>query len=479
MADLNLLIIFLHVLIAATASWHALLYKRDSRAAFGWIGVCILFPLVGPLLYYMFGINRVENRARLLGAGSGGEKSVRRFIEFERGAGLAPLDKIDPSATQTGLMRASLAITGRPLIEGNQISVLYNGEQAYPPMLDAIDQAEHSIVLMTYIFETNDTGKRFIEALGKAVTRGVDVKVMIDGLGEKYSMPRALRLLKRVGVEVCRYNPPRLLPPTLSINLRNHRKILVVDNRVGFTGGINIGDRHLVDSLKVKNSVADIHFSLQGPVIDQLRSTFADSWLLACGRGIPSILPADAIVRGSKCRVIVDGPDEDLDRLSLVFQAALSSAQHNIRIMTPYFLPSRALIGCFQAAALRGVKVQIILPGKNNLPYVHWATRNMLWELLYYNVQIYYQPPPFAHSKYFLIDDDYVLMGSANFDPRSLRLNYELGVEIYDRKLTAQLAEFFEATVANSTPVTLDEVDGRSLGTRTRDALCWLFSPYL
>jgi cardiolipin synthase len=479
MVYLNWLIVILHMLAAATASWHALLYKRDSRAAFGWIGVCILFPLVGPLLYYMFGINRVENRARLLGAGTGGGKPVRRFIEFERGAGLPDLEGVDEGAKQIGLRRASLIITGRPSIGGNRVAVLYNGEQAYPPMLAAIEQAEHSIVFMTYIFETNETGRGFIEALGNAVTRGVDVKVMIDGLGEKYSIPRAVRLLKQAGVQICRFNPPRLMPLTLSINLRNHRKILVVDNRVGFTGGINIGDRHLVDNPRVKNPVADIHFSLQGPVIDQLRSTFADIWQSACGPGVPPTMSAEPVADGSECRVIVDGPDEDLDRLSLVFQTAVTSAQRRICVVTPYFLPSQALIGCLQAAALRGVDVQIVLPEKNNLPYVHWATRNMLWELLYYNIRIYYQPPPFAHSKYFLVDDAYVLVGSANLDPRSLRLNYELGVEIYDRKLASQLAEFFRDTISNSTRVTLDEVDGRSLFARTRDSLCWLFSPYL
>ena len=181
MAYLNWLIVFIHVLAASAASWHALLYKRDSRAAFGWIGVCILFPLIGPLLYYTFGINRVENRARLLGTTADGRKPVRRFVEFERGAGLTPLEEYDPDTKQTGLKRATFAITGRPLLEGNQINVLHNGEGAYPPMLEAIEQAEHSIVFLTYIFETNNTGQSFIEALGKAVTRGVDVKVMIDG----------------------------------------------------------------------------------------------------------------------------------------------------------------------------------------------------------------------------------------------------------------------------------------------------------
>ena len=483
----------MHVLAAAAASWHALLYKRDSRAAFGWIGVCILFPLAGSLLYYLLGINRVENKARLLGrSGLVGrneafsEQPKRRFVDFERGSGPVP-PVCDLGTEQTGLMGTSYAVTGLPLLEDNRIRVLFNGEGVYPPMLEAITQATSVIYLSTYIFETNETGRQFIEALGKAVKRGVDVRVMIDGMGEKYSFPRATRLLKRLGVQVCRFNPPTLVPPSGSFNLRNHRKILVVDNRIGFTGGINIGDRHLIANPAIKNPVADIHFSIIGPVVEQLRSAFADSWCQSTGEPLTAIIKDaqskdlfSASHEGNcRCRVITDGPDENLDRLALVLEAAVNSAQRSVSIMTPYFLPSRALIGCIRSAALRGVKVRVVLPGKSNLRYVHWATRNMLWELLYYNVEVYYQPPPFAHSKLFLVDDDYALLGSANIDPRSLRLNYELGLEVYSRQLSEQLLKHFDQVVDASKPVILEEVDSRSLPQRTRDALCWLFSPYL
>lgn len=461
-----------------TAAWHALLYKRDSRAAFGWIGVSLLFPLVGALLYYLLGVNRVESRARYLD----GYRRKRRFIEFERGGGLAEATGfLQVQHGPPGLARAGQVISGQKLTSGNRLCVLHNGDEVYPAMLEAIGGASDSICLTTYIFESNATGREFIDALAAAVIRGVDVRVMIDGLGEKYSFPRATRLLKRAGVAVCRFNPPRLLPPSLSLNLRNHRKILVVDERIAFTGGINIGDRHLVDAPVVKNPVADLHFSVDGPAASDIQRIFQRDWRRKTGEQLPAAEPSSASEHdgGSDCRVIADGPDEDLDRIELVLQAAISSAQNAVGIMTPYFLPSRELLGCLQAAALRGVKVRIILPARNNLPYVHWATRNMLWELLYYDIEVYYQPPPFVHSKLLLIDEGYALVGSANIDPRSLRLNYELGMEIYDNKTTAELAEHFQKTLSQSHPVTLEEVDSRSLAQRSRDALCWLFSPYL
>lgn len=501
MAYLEWTIVILHALAASAASWHALLYKRDSRAALGWIGVCVLFPLVGPLLYSLLGVNRVENRARVL-RGTGPR---RRFIEFERGAEPARLQGLISAedAGQTGLARASQAITGQTLCMGNQVKILLNGDAAYPAMLSAINHAKYRLLIMTYIFDTDAMGKAFIGALAAAANRGVDVRVMVDGLGEKYSFPRVTRLLRKAGIRVSQYNPPRLVPPTLSINLRNHRKVLLVDDGLAFTGGMNISDRHLIKNPRVNNPVADIHFGFRGPIVAQLLTVFTTAWdqqtgedllktlqggisqgpversITASEAGLAAWPTGGPTTAGSACRAVVDGPDENLDRLALILQAAVTGAANHIRIMTPYFLPSQALIGCLQSAALRGVKVEIILPEKSNLPYVHWATRNMLWELLYYNITVYYQPPPFVHSKLFLVDDEYSLIGSANIDPRSLRLNYELGVEIYDPIVNAALSEHFDQTINRSRPVTLDEVDGRSLAVRTRDALCWLFTPYL
>jgi cardiolipin synthase A/B len=179
------------------------------------------------------------------------------------------------------------------------------------------------------------------------------------------------------------------------------------------------------------------------------------------------------------CRTVTDGPDEDLDRLTMLLTAAIAEARQSIRIMTPYFLPPRELIGAIQAAAVRGVRVTVALPEKNNLPYVHWATRNMLWEILIRGVRVVYQPPPFNHAKLFIVDGHYSLVGSANWDPRSLRLNFELQVEVYGREFATGLIDYFDQAVGAGREVTLKEVDGRGLPARLRDSFCWLFAPYL
>lgn len=470
-------IITLALIVAPVAMWHALLYKRDPRAAMGWISVCLLFPVVGPALYFFFGINRVHHRARQWKDG----RHQRRFVDFERGE--EPLSEIPcDSKVQnefTPLIRATYALTGLPLLGGNRVEVLRNGEVAFPAMLDAIDKATNSVNLCTYIFENNSTGQAFIEALCTAANRGVAVRVIVDAMGELYSWPRISHRLRHRGVRVERFNPPRFMVQMPGLNLRNHRKLLVVDEKIGFTGGMNIGDRHFVERITTRHPTADTHFQLEGPVVAQLAMGFAQTWLLATGEKLESLGREQRECGDSLCRVIADGPDLNLDKLSSVLLAAIAQAKKSIRIMTPYFLPSREMLAALQTAALRGVAVTLVLPEKNNLIYVHWAMRNMLWELLYYNICVAYQPPPFNHSKLFMVDGEYLLIGSANLDPRSLRLNYELSVEIYDAAMASELEVEFDQRLAGSSRVSLAELDSRSLLARSRDALCWLFSPYL
>ncbi len=454
---------------------HALLYKRDPRAALGWIGVSLTFPIMGPLFYFLFGINRVRTKAIKLERRSpfrietGREASQRNML----------LTSEDLPGEFSHMVRISDAVTRRPLVGGNRIEMLHNGEEAYPPMIEAIEKSERFLYLATYIFETNATGRRFIEALARAAERGVDVRVIIDGVGELYSLPRAGTLLMDKGVRMARFLRPKLLPPSLHINLRNHRKILVADGRVAFMGGMNIGDRHLAENRANPSRVMDTHFRVTGPVINQIEQVFLEDWRFCTGEHVLQQTEPPEPADGAICRTIVEGPNEDLDKLSTILVAAISSARSRVFIMTPYFLPSREMMGALASAALRGLEVDVVLPAKNNLPFVHWATRNMLWELLERGVRVFYQPPPFVHTKLFVVDDYYAHIGSANVDPRSLRLNFELAMEVYDRPFVEVLGSHVEKARERSRQISLDEVDSRSLPARTRDALAWLFTPYL
>ncbi|NOX43049.1 MAG: cardiolipin synthase [Gammaproteobacteria bacterium] len=478
------ILLTVHAVLAVLSAGHALLYKRDPRAALGWIAVCITYPVVGPLLYYLFGINRLRTRAHHIK----GAPLRRLRIGYERSENISTTNEetlpamLTAQPALTALARASAAVTHRPLVEKNSLHPFFDGDTAYAAMLNAIAQARHSVCLASYLFDTNRTGRAFINALAAAQTRGVEVRVLLDGIGELYSFPRAGRLLKQQGVRIARFFPPSILPPSVHINLRNHRKLLVVDAHIGFTGGMNIGDQHLRNQANNRMETADIHFQMTGPVIHQLQQVFDEDWAFATGKEthqqhyeqLPGNTNGNAI-----CRVVTDGPNEDLGKLAMIITAAVALARKRVAIMTPYFLPPPELISALQAAALRGVNVCVIMPKKSNQPLAHWATRNMLWELLQFGVRIYYQPPPFAHSKLLLIDDEYAHIGSANLDPRSLRLNFELVVEIFDRKFITVMSEHVEQVKDTSSEETLAGVDGRALPIRVRDAIAWLFSPYL
>lgn len=471
----GLLAIALHVVVAPLTAIHALLYKRDPRSALGWISVCLLFPLAGPFAYYLFGVNRVRTRARKLH----GRPQRSLLVPFERGEQQsAELDSARGMPEHfRELARVSDSVADCPVVGGNSVTILHNGEQAYPPMLDAIANARERVYLCSYIFETNETGDRFAEALAAADARGVEVRVIVDAMGELYSFPRAVTRLRKKGIDTVRFLPFRLLPPSINLNLRNHRKVLVVDGEIAFTGGMNIGDRHLVDG--PGRGIRDVHFMLRGPVVSQLEDVFLESWEFCRKCAMPRHSANESRAGDSLCRVVVDGPDEDLDRLASILMGAISVARSRIQIVTPYFLPSREMIGALQAAAARGVDVKILLPGKSNVAFVHWATRNILWELLIRDVRIYYQREPFPHTKLFIVDGHYAHMGTANFDPRSLRLNFELVVELFDREVAGKLEEYVDSEVEQAREICLNEVDQRSLPVRMRDAFFWLFSPYL
>lgn len=472
------LLLALIPLLGLFGAGHALLFKRDPRAAFGWIAVCLMFPLIGPLLYFLFGVNRVQTRARELSA-----RFPFRLVGYERGESHAGDPVVEPTrlpAEWQPLGRISGHLLHRPLLEGNDLEPLHNGEEAYPAMLEAIEGAEKRVWLTAYIFETNFTGRRFIDALARAQTRGVDVRVLIDGVGELYSLPWAGTLLRQRGVRVARFMRPRPWPPQFHINLRNHRKILLVDADVAFVGGMNIGDRHLASDETNAGRVIDVQFRLRGPVVSQVAEIFAEDWRFSTGELTQPPSPEDVGVSGGHvCRAFSDGPNEDLDRLALIMAGTISAARERIDIMTPYFIPSPSFISSLEAAWLRGVKITILLPERSNLKFVDWATRNMLWQLLHMGIEVRYQPPPFVHTKLFSIDGHYTIIGSANIDPRSLRLNFELSVEVFSETFARRVQAHCDEVAARSRPVTLEEVDNRSLPVRVRDAVCWLFSPYL
>ena len=264
------------------------------------------------------------------------------------------------------------------------------------------------------------------------------------------------------------------------INLRNHRKILIVDGEIGFTGGLNIREGNLLE-LKTDYPIQDLHFRLEGPIVAHLQEVFADDWAYTTEETLdsdiwfPHITPKGEIL----ARGLSGGPDQNFDVLRWTILGALSTARRSIRIVTPYFLPDQTLITSLNLAAMRGVKIEILLPEKGNLKTVQWASTATLWQVLQHGCRIYLTPPPFDHTKLMVVDQVWTLFGSANWDPRSLRLNFEFNVEAYDKKLATSLHQMLGERIKNAREITHQEVNARPLHIRIRDGIFRLFTPYL
>jgi cardiolipin synthase len=266
----------------------------------------------------------------------------------------------------------------------------------------------------------------------------------------------------------------------MSMNLRNHRKIMVIDGRIGFTGGINLREGNLV-AQNPKHPVRDLHFRLEGPVVAQLQEAFATDWAFTTKETITGEdwFPPLESAGGVMARAIPDGPDEDFEKLRWTISAALACARESVKIVTPYFVPDNTLVAAVNLAALRGVRVEILLPAHSNLPYVDWASRAMWWQVLEFGCKIWLCPPPFDHSKLMLVDGEWSLFGSGNWDIRSLRLNFEFNLECYCPILAKSLDDVVQSKMQGARLVTKEEVDARSIPTKLRDGLTRLLSPFL
>lgn len=472
----GVLLIIAWLLLAGVTAAHAVMYKRDARSSAIWLLLSFFLPFVGSWLYWVIGINRIERRA-VKHLGKREQPFTAPAVDPET---IESAEQACISGPLQSLYRASQRVTRLPMLPGNSVTPLHNGEQAFPKMLEAIEQAEQSITLASYIFDWDDVGRRFAGAMEAAATRGVRVHVLVDGVGALGHFSRMGRLLLRSGAEVASFFPLRFPLGRLRINLRNHRKILVVDGRIGFTGGMNITERHLVTRDKPQRA-EDLHFELHGPIVGELQHTFAEDWRSATGRELRGVeyFPHLDLAGHTLCRGIVSGPDEDFEDIHIIIRAALSAAQKSVRMVTPYYVPTPSLISATTTAALRGVNVKLVLPGVVDLPYMRWAADAYLWQLLERGIEVYRRPPPFAHTKIMIVDDQWVLFGSANLDRRSFRLNFEFNVEAYDEAFAADMRDHVDGVIANANAVTLAQMDARPIRQRLRDGTVKLFSPYL
>jgi len=485
------LIVIFHISLSLVTSVHVLLYKENEGTSLAWIGLVILSPVIGSLFYWLFGINRIQRSAKKIHSQKlnddlkllvlNKQEQKNKDVNFHN-----TLVNCSIPLNWHSAIIAGHRIHPVNYLEGNTVEPLINGDVAYPAMIQSINDAKHSIVLSSYIFDYDSLGRQFINALAQAQKRGVAVNVLLDSIGIGYSWHKSSRALKKFGVKTASFLPATSLSSIRFINLRNHRKILCVDGDVAYVGGMNISEDNLVES--AAHPIDDIQFKITGPVIDQISQVFIEDWYFTTNeliefpsykKNTSSNSQPKTIDKSVFARVIEDGPDENHNKIRWTLINALVCAQKSVKIMTPYFIPDQTLMNCLHSAAMRGVSVEIIVPQHSDIPFVDWVMEANFSRIMAHGVQIYKNKRPFDHSKIVIIDDVWSFIGSTNWDARSIEFNFEINLECFDKKLNTQLTEFFIMKKQNSSLVVQSEMNKLSIYKKIRNNLFRLFAPYM
>ena len=357
-------------------------------------------------------------------------------------------------------LRSMAQLVGPGILASNRVTALINGDRMFPAMLEAVRGAEKSIALETYIYWSGDVGRQFAEALAERARAGVKTHVLIDWMGSRRVDSRDLETMRKAGVEVEKYNPPgwfNLNPARL--NHRDHRKLLVVDGKVGFIGGAGLGDVWLGDADSPEHW-RDSMFRLEGPAVGQMQAAFMDNWMKSTGRVLDGeeYFPELQAAGDHHAQVFFSSPRDGTERVRLMYLLAIAAAQKNIRLSASYFVPAGLTTEEIVAARRRGVQVEIILPGsKTDVPIVRHASRSKWGPLLKAGVEIYEYQPTMYHCKVMIVDDVWVTVGSANFDDRSFRLNDEANLNVYSAGFAADQVRIFEEDKTQSRRVIYEE----------------------
>jgi cardiolipin synthase A/B len=356
-------------------------------------------------------------------------------------------------------MRRSLsALLGPTVLDGNRVVVLSNGDQIFAAMLEAIRSAKSTITFETYIYWSETIGQEFADALVQRASAGVKVHVLLDWVGSLKMDTRYLTQLKAAGVEVERYHQPAWYS-LQRLNNRTHRKILVVDGIIGFTGGVGIADQWRGDA-RNEREWRDTHFRVDGPVVAQMQAVFMDNWIKATGRVLHdhTYFPATNAAGDTPAQMFSSSPNNGSDSMHLMYLMMIAAASKTIELSSSYFVPDELAIKALTAAARRGVSIRIITPGgKIDAQIVRRASRSRWGDLLQAGVQIAEFQPTMFHCKILVVDRLLVSVGSTNFDNRSFRLNDEANLNALDDTLAARLSADFEADWSKSETITLEQ----------------------
>ena len=435
----------LHEALVAVAAFVVLRRPREPRAMWAWLLALFFLPIVGLLLFVLFGEPRIHRTRRRR------KRRHRRFLqelrqqvnEGHRAEEAGSMELPDPVIAR--IMHLATRVGRRDPTRGNRVTIYHDAAKTHDALYEAIAAAAHHVHLEYYIFQPDETGARFRDLLIEKARQGVRCRVLLDAVGSWTVSHRFLKPARAAGVEIGWFMPVIPWSGRIRVNFRNHRKIAVIDGAVGFTGSQNIGNEYSGRRTKY-GPWRDTHMRVVGPAVHHLQEVFIDDWYFANQGNLTNdrYFPDPLAAGDQVVQVIASGPDRTTAVLHQLIFAAVSAAQKTIRIVTPYFVPDTAMLYCFQSAAYRGVTVQLMIPSRTDSRIVLWAGRSYYNDLCAAGVEVYEYPGGMLHSKVIIVDGQWGVVGSANMDERSLRLNFELSTLLYDHQLAQELTDDFD-----------------------------------
>lgn len=379
-------------------------------------------------------------------------------------------------------IRRLVQLHGVRFAEGNRVSLFETGREGLATMLDEIHQAQHSIHFETYIFRSDSTGQLFLDAMTERARAGVAVRLLYDGVGSRGLEREALEPLERAGGDVVSFNPLGLLYPRFAPRRRDHRKILVVDDRVAFTGGMNIGDEYGCGPGDGEPAWRDAHVRVEGPAVRDLAAVFLESWFRADGPDVAwhELLAAEPAACGNvRCAVLADGPVYRRRRMRDLLVSALENAARDVKLESPYFAPGRRVLDALSSASRRGVAVELLLAGKSDHPVLRRASRSILPRLLACGVRVYEYERSMMHAKAAVFDSEWAVIGTSNLDRQSFEHSYEVNLILEGGDVPTQLSARFGRDLTGARPIDEASLAGRGPIERLVDGLAALLMLFI
>lgn len=457
--------------------------KRDIAATWAWLLVLILLPGIG-FIFYLF-VGKKLTRDKIFDINSQENIGMPELVQAQKEMLAEDEDLLsEKQASENAKEMASLFLESDEsiLTKGNKVELFTDGAKKFDSLIEDISKAEHHIHMIYYIIHNDKIGKRVLKALEERAAAGVEVLVIYDALGSRSLRPKFFKTLKKLGGKAEPFFGSKLPIINLRFNYRNHRKIVIIDGKIGYTGGFNVGDEYLGEYKKF-GYWRDTHLKIQGNAVLALQTRFLMDWNAAVSNHKleyeENYFPLIDKKGHTNIQVVSSGPDSDLEQIKKGYIKMISMAKESVFIQTPYFVPDDSVLESIQIAVMSGIDVKIMIPNKPDHPFIYRATIYYAQAMVDAGAEVYIYDNGFLHAKTVVVDGDICSIGTANFDIRSFKLNFEVNVFIYDDKIAKQQEQFFYEDMKKSYLLTKEMLDNQSKWLKFKQIFSRLFSPIL